>query len=170
MRQLKNSQLHTNSFPRCLQHRGIGLKIGGENFIQAYDINTRHTPQERDSDYLQVVATTGALMAMRKEFFINIGGFSEKYIYGQEDVDICLRASLEHEAKIAVCNKFKALHYHGYTRLRQDSKHRTKGLNLLNNRILLNDYFNIPIEKAKDIKFLDNIDLSSKLQKNCINC
>ena len=96
---------YKNSFPRCLQHRGIGLNIGGDNFIQAYDINAKHTPQERDSDYLQVVATTGALMAIRKEFFLNIGGFSEKYIYGQEDVDICLRASLEHQAKIAVCNK-----------------------------------------------------------------
>ena len=156
---------YRNSFPRCLQQRGIGLKIGGENFIQAYDINTRHTPQERDSDYLEVVATTGALMAMRKEFFLNIGGFSEKYIYGQEDVDICLRASLEHEAKIAVCNKFKALHYHGYTRLRQDSKHRTKGLNLLNNRILLNNYFEIPIrKKLKDKKFLDKID---PVKANC---
>ena len=150
---------YKNSFPRCLQHRGIGLRIGGENFIQAYDINTPYTPKERETDYLQVVATTGALMAIRKEFFLNIGGFSEKYIYGQEDVDICLRASLKHDAKIAVSNKFKALHYHGYTRLRQNSKHRTKGLNLLKNRIILNDYFDIPIRnKLKDKNFLDHID------------
>ena len=62
---------YKNSFPRCLQHRGIGLNIGGDNFIQAYDIDAKHTPQERDSDYLQVVATTGALMAIRKEFFFH---------------------------------------------------------------------------------------------------
>ena len=156
---------YRNSFPRCLQHRGIGLKIGGENFIQAYDINTLHTPQERESDYLQVAATTGAIMAIRKEFFLEIGGFSEKYIYGQEDVDICLRASLEHEKKIAVCNRFKALHFHGYTRLRQNSKHKTKGLNLLRNRILLNDYFDVQIrKKLKDKSFLGNID---PVKANC---
>jgi len=156
---------YRNSFPRCLQHRGIGLEIGGENFIQAHDISTQLTPRERDCDYLQVAATTGALMAIRKKFFLDIGGFSEKYIYGQEDVDICLRASLEHEAKIAVCNRFKALHYHGYTRLRQNSKHKTKGLNLLNNRILLNDYFAVPVrEKLRDKSFLDN---TNPVKANC---
>ncbi len=149
---------YKNSFPRCLQHRGIGLKIGGENFIQAYDINTPCTRQQRDIDYLQVAATTGALMAIRKEFFLKIGGFSEKYIYGQEDVDICLRTSLEHDSNIAVCHKFKALHYHGYTRLRQNSKHKTKGLNLLKNRIILNEYFDVPIRKMlKSKNFRDNI-------------
>ncbi len=156
---------YKNSFPRCLQHRGIGLNIGGGNFIQAYDINAKHTPQERDSDYLQVVATTGALMAIRKEFFLNIGGFREKYIYGQEDVDICLRASLEHQAKIAICNKFKALHYHGYTRLRQNSKHRTKGANLIDNRLILNDYFDKTIrKKLKDKNFLD---IANPVKANC---
>ena len=128
-------------------------------------ISIQRTPQERDNDYLEVVATTGALMAIRKEFFLNIGGFCEKYVYGQEDVDICLRASLEHEAKIAVSNKFKALHYHGYTRLRQNSKHRTKGANLVNNRLLLNDYFDVPIrKKLKDKDFLDNI---NPVKANC---
>ena len=38
---------YRNSFPRCLQHRGIGLNIGGETFIQAYDINTAHTSGKR---------------------------------------------------------------------------------------------------------------------------
>ena len=156
---------YKNSFPRCLQHRGIGLNIGGNNFIQAYDISAKHTPQERDSDYLQVVATTGALMAIRKEFFLNIGGFSEKYIYGQEDVDICLRASFEHNAKIAICNNFKALHYHGFTRLRQNSKNRTKGANLINNRQILNDYFDKAIRKRlKDKNFLD---IANPISANC---
>ena len=80
-------------------------------------------------------------------------------------MDICLRASLEHEAKIAVSNKFKALHYHGYTRLRQNSKHRTNGANLVNNRLLLNDYFDVPIrKKLKDKDFLNNI---NPVKANC---
>jgi GT2 family glycosyltransferase len=65
----------------------------------------------------QMPAVTGAVLLCRKRDFDAIGGFDERYFYGYEDVDFCLRLARQLRKSSLCCNDLVAIHRHGYTRL-----------------------------------------------------
>jgi hypothetical protein len=58
-------------------------------------------------------------MLMRTKDFLRLGGFDERYFYGYEDVELCLRAgqAARGRRQITCRNDLVALHRHGYSRL-----------------------------------------------------
>jgi len=71
-----------------IQHAGVA--IGGNRI--PYHI---HRGLEKDHSLVshrrRLRIVTGACMAVRREQFLELGGFDEAYINGHEDVDLCLR-------------------------------------------------------------------------------
>ena len=135
------SVLNNRTFPRCLRHRGVSLKFGGEYFVEGEFIDSPLPCYAKDINYLEVEATSGAIIAMRREFFLEIGGFNDKYFDGLEDIDICLRASLQHDSRIVVSNKFKVLEYRTNQHQIKSSEYRQKCLKAKKNNISLGENF-----------------------------
>lgn len=71
-----------------IQHSGIEIDIDSNGKLQGR--NTKENMPSRE-----VVAVTGALMAIRKNAFFDAGGFDETYWNGNEDVDLCLKMRMD---------------------------------------------------------------------------
>ena len=99
------------------QHLGIHFSPRAGNGICA--IETRAFDGEMDyaTATINVPAVTAALMVMRRKVFESLGGFDEGYFYGQEDVDLCLKA-LEAGLRNICVNEVSAVHMRGYSRRR----------------------------------------------------
>jgi len=89
-----------------------------DNHVSPYEMRWSPPCELIDSSPVEAPAVTGALMAMRKTDFVRLGGFDEKYFYGYEDIDLCLRQSLYGGGKIISLNNLAAIHQHGITRAR----------------------------------------------------
>jgi GT2 family glycosyltransferase len=68
-----------------VQHAGVGVRYR-KGLLEAYN------RLEDDRPAGDVHAVTGALMAVRKTMFRELGGFNPAYRNGYEDVDLCFRA------------------------------------------------------------------------------
>lgn len=58
---------------------------------------------------------TGAMLAIRRSVFTAIGGFDERYVFGHEDLDICL-AARKHGYKVWYNPRFAAYHFESMTK------------------------------------------------------
>ncbi|GAB5464616.1 MAG: hypothetical protein Kapaf2KO_00520 [Candidatus Kapaibacteriales bacterium] len=79
-----------------IQHAGIVFGKVSDRITTHYHIYLGHNRYDRhvcETRNFQMV--TGAFLAIRRELFDSIGGFDEKYIFGYEDLDLCLKASQE---------------------------------------------------------------------------
>ncbi|MEO1352481.1 MAG: glycosyltransferase [Cyanobacteria bacterium J06635_15] len=61
-------------------------------------------------------AVTGAFMAVRRDEFLSVGGFSEGFNYGYEDVDLCLKYQFCLAKQVICANDIYAIHADGQTR------------------------------------------------------
>jgi len=88
------------------------------------------TPSFVDADYerkpTQMPAVTAAILCCRREEFMDIGGFHEGYVYGFEDVDLCLKFRIGKKASLVSLNDISARHGEGATRLKRASSKRRK--------------------------------------------
>jgi len=75
-----------------IQHSGIIFKEGNgyikpfnrDNGVNYSDLTNKFTEEE-------IIAVTAACLLIKKSVYIEVGGFDEGYIYGYEDVDLCLK-------------------------------------------------------------------------------
>ncbi|KQY45714.1 glycosyltransferase [Rhizobium sp. Root483D2] len=126
---------HSEGF---IQH--LGVKFGAssvENTIGAYELPLHPDTLAVSNSLWKVPAVTAAAMMMRKGDFAAVGGFEERYFYGYEDVDLCLKVTSQLGKSILCANNIVALHYRGATRTNEDEHTRLRyasNLNLLKSR------------------------------------
>lgn len=71
-------------------------------------------PKVNVSKEFQMV--TGALLAIRRELFHEVGGFDEKYYFGHEDLDLCMKVR-DAGYKVWYNHKASAYHYESITKI-----------------------------------------------------
>ncbi len=76
-----------------LQHAGVALGIAGmaAHPFQHVRPNAKWTAFGVPAWTRNVLAVTGACLMMRREVFLEVGGFDEEFVVSGGDVDLCLR-------------------------------------------------------------------------------
>jgi hypothetical protein len=95
---------------KVLDHAGVVLMPSGK----FEHIRTEPTVQ---AQALEVYATTGACMLMRRADFDAVGGFDEVFVNGCEDIDLCLKVRAMGKS-ICVAPSSKILHHVSLSRSR----------------------------------------------------
>lgn len=126
----KSDNFTLDSSIRVNQHLGVHFNCTGrDETVQAFELRNSAFI-ELESGILKTPAVTAAMMAVTKEDFFEIGGFNEKYFYGQEDVDFCLRYYSHFNKDTGVVLDHGAFHIRGLSR---------KGLSEKNNFYINNN-------------------------------
>ncbi len=116
--------------PLTVQHRGIAF-----NWIDGgpRPVNLGVGDNPDDSELLETwtaAAATAACLMVRRTAFESVGGFTDRYVYGWEDVDLCMK--LRHEGgEIAVSGQAVLFHHEFGTQDRLGAERRR--VNYLNN-------------------------------------
>ena len=117
-----DSPLFREDLKSAIQHLGVHFQASYRGFaVEAFESRycdlwkgVAHAPVE-------VPAVTGAFMVCRREEFLALGGFHERYFYGYEDVDLCLMYQLRGQ-EVVCANDLSAFHLRGFSRDRMDKR------------------------------------------------
>ena len=71
-----------------VQHAGMSQMVWG--FPSNYGVGA-HPSDQRVRQAAERFALTGAMMCLPRDLYCQVGGFDERYIWGYEDVDLCLK-------------------------------------------------------------------------------
>ena len=135
------------------QHIGVHFNcINRTETIEAFELRNS-TFIDLDDGVLEVPAVTAAILAIDKKSFLDMGGFSEKYFYGQEDVDLCLKYRKNYDKKIGTLLNHGAFHIRGLTR-KELSKGNTTYIN--NNRKIIQQEFGNSFRKKMRVEKYSN--------------
>lgn len=80
----------------CIQHNGIAFRDDFREkayFVQPYNMGNGQPDVNSGTKLIERVCVTAAVLLVSRSAFDEVGGFDEKYIYGYEDVDLCLKLS-----------------------------------------------------------------------------
>ncbi|MDQ0527584.1 glycosyltransferase family protein [Azospirillum rugosum] len=100
-----------------IQHLGVRFCGSDRPVYSPYD--EKFSPWSAAGAHVaeETAATTGAIMLVRRDEFLAAGGFCEAYVYGYEDVDLCLKYRQRLGKRVITANHLTALHHRGFTRL-----------------------------------------------------
>ena len=75
-----------------IQHSGIFFKEG-DGYIKPFNRDNAEEYENllNKSKEEEIIAVTAACMLVKKSTYLDVGGFDENYVYGYEDVDLCLK-------------------------------------------------------------------------------
>lgn len=77
---------------RRLHHAGIRFAWNPvRRILMPHNINIPHSTDEAAASR-PMISVTGALLALPRATYMALGGLAEDYVYGYEDVDLCLKA------------------------------------------------------------------------------
>jgi O-antigen biosynthesis protein len=96
-----------NSFK--IQHAGIIFREV-DGFIKPYNISSDDPFNPVYNYKKEIAAVTGAALLVKKDKYLEVDGLDEKYVYGYEDVDLCLKL-LQKGYKNFYCPKSLIYHY-----------------------------------------------------------
>lgn len=99
-----------------VQHLGVRFKLR-EQAYWPYEAGIEHLGREAAHTAQRVPAATAAVLLVRRDDFLQAGGFDTGYFYGFEDVELCLRLERVTGRPVVCRNDLAALHHHGHTRL-----------------------------------------------------
>lgn len=127
---------------RRLLHRGIAFtwRDGLPRPVNLTAPNPE--PTER---WTNAAAATAACLLVSREAFESIGGFDTGYVYGWEDVDLCLRLRRE-GLGVVVCNEAVLQHNESWTQRSLDTE--TRRANYYNNSQRFNDHWAPELTRA----------------------
>ena len=101
---------------RVDQHIGVQFNgLARKDTIEAFEIRSPSFIA-LEKGILETPAVTAAMLAVKKDEFDKLGGFNNKYFYGQEDVDFCLRYYRDIGRKTGVLLDEGAYHIRGLSR------------------------------------------------------
>lgn len=96
-------------------HLGIGFRWDKEfEFWRPFNIQS--PSHHREEMWRCVPAVTGSVMLVRRNDFLGVGGFDEGYVYGYEDVDLCLKILSKLGKKSLCLRSENVIHQDGVTR------------------------------------------------------
>jgi GT2 family glycosyltransferase/spore maturation protein CgeB len=77
-----------------LQHRGIHFSSTSEGVPTGRNLGAGEDPLSSAASSIRPVpAATAACLLLRRSTMLELGGLDEEYVYGTEDVDLCLRVA-----------------------------------------------------------------------------
>ena len=110
--EMKQSQnfLNGGKFPKILpifmHFSGVSKLAGRFPFLSGF----LATKPKRQKNYLKMDWVSGASMLMHKEFFRELGGFSEEWFMYSEDIELCLRI-IKAGKSVVIANNLEAIHF-----------------------------------------------------------
>ncbi|MGB1033572.1 MAG: glycosyltransferase family protein, partial [Primorskyibacter sp.] len=101
------------------QHLGVYFerRTSPQGWVRPYEAR-RCDETDRDTPATRCIAVTGAFLAMRRQDFETIGGFDERYSYGLEDVDLCLKVHSILGQQVVCAHDIDVVHHRGFSRSR----------------------------------------------------
>jgi GT2 family glycosyltransferase len=96
---------------QSVQHAGIGQMLW--DHPSNYGVGADPSDQ-RIQDKREPFALTGAMLCVGRETFERVGGFDERYVWGTEDIDLCLKIRAA-GSKVFYCPDAVAIHYESAT-------------------------------------------------------
>lgn len=99
-----------------IQHAGVAFNKYGKVY-HIYQGLPRDHPNV--SKIREFQAVTGACMLIKKEIFMKVGGFDERFLNGFEDIDLCLKVK-ELGYQILYCPSSVVYHFESRTEGRKD--------------------------------------------------
>jgi GT2 family glycosyltransferase/spore maturation protein CgeB len=113
-----------------VQHTGIRFKFR-DQAVRAVNIGDPDPLADRLAGVAEVPAATAAALLVSREAFNQVGGFDEGYVYGTEDVDLCLK--LGELGKVVVTGQAVLFHHESATQTKVASD--ITRVNRLGNRL-----------------------------------
>jgi GT2 family glycosyltransferase len=101
-----------------VQHQGIRLGFRNKA-VHAFNMGANDPIGEMLAGTVDVPAATAAALLVRTDRYTEVGGFSSGYVYGTEDVDLCLR--LKELGRIVIAGEAILYHYESTTQSRVGS-------------------------------------------------
>jgi len=94
-----------------IQHCGVAFGGGPRGPYHKFRKAPAHRSPRADREWQ---AVTGACMLVRHAVWNDLGGFDERYPFGLEDIDLCLRARAR-GWRVYCCNTTDSLHFESMT-------------------------------------------------------
>lgn len=149
-----------NSFK--VQHMGISFKLE-KNFIKPYNLGNIDPFSDDANIEKERAAVTAAALLIKKDKYFEVNGMDERYNYGYEDVDLCLKL-LKKDYKNIYCPKSVLFHYEFGTQ--EKNKHRRVKKRRIYNRKLFHQKWNRWLKKQL---FMDKLDTNHLFSENPLN-
>ncbi|MCR4649950.1 MAG: glycosyltransferase [Lachnospiraceae bacterium] len=118
-----------------IQHVGITGGVDGPAHIHMGESDEENLGFGDNRVSKNVLAVTGACLALRKELFDEAGGLFEELKVGYNDVDLCMNL-YEKGFRNILLNEIKLIHHESVTR-GKDAKSKAKSLRLKNEKDIL---------------------------------
>jgi len=143
---LDDSKSDEDFGPNLVQHLGVFYNTAKHDRI-VHPVEARYLPilAPTMNENFEAPAVTGAFLGIKRKDFVALGGFSEGYYYGYEDIDLCLRAKLVLKKSIVVAADTEAIHSRGYSRKKSGL---WGGAPMLRNSVLLSGRFGLALRRT----------------------
>lgn len=94
-----------------IQHAGIRFfEDITNNCYRGYNLGEQYGRDAALEDRGIFPAVTAAAMLCRREEFLSVGGFCEEYVYGMEDVDLCLTYMFRLHKAVCLADELSLVH------------------------------------------------------------
>jgi len=119
-----------------IQHSGIIFKEG-DGYIKPFnrDNSLEYNESINKKQEEEIIAVTAACLLIKKSTYFEVGGFDTQYVYGYEDVDLCLKL---HQAGYKnIYNPKSMLYHYEFGTQEKDNKKEVRDRRLNNQKIFI---------------------------------
>ena len=116
---------------RTIQHAGVVITEYNQLLTAYHPFVKEDQNIIQANAYRQFQAVTGACLLIKRKVFLNVGMFSENFLNGYEDIDLCFKVN-EIGEKIYYCPEVKIIHHESKTHGRFDNAN--ENIKLLNEK------------------------------------